>query len=226
MTNLLDNILWHSLSGPHAKFSAGTDHIKRYAKGFSPIVGFADERKPDFAALAAFCEPGEHFYCDGWTGAAPAGWKIEAETTMFKMVWRAAPPVTDEAPEAILLGPELALQAVELATLTKPGPFGPRTIELGEYFGCFEDGRLVAMAGERMHAGTLREISGVCTHPDYQGRGYARRLMLKLIRRQMQRGETPFLHVMRDNAGARRLYEQLGFANYRETVARVVAGRL
>jgi predicted GNAT family acetyltransferase len=74
-----------------------------------------------------------------------------------------------------------------------------------------------------MHAGALREISGVCTHPGYQGQGYARRLMVKLIRRQMQRNETPFLHVMRHNSRARRLYEQMGFHNYRETVVRVVA---
>ena len=79
------------------------------------------------------------------------------------------------------------------------------------------------MAGERMHAGKLREISGVCTHPDFQGRGLARRLMLKLVRLQMQRGEAPFLHVMRDNTGAKRLYQKMGFREYRESVVRVVA---
>ena len=81
------------------------------------------------------------------------------------------------------------------------------------------------MVGERMHAGSLREISGVCTHPNFQGRGFARRLMLKLVRRQMQRNETTFLHVMRDNTGARQLYERMGFRNYRETIVRVIARR-
>jgi len=223
MKHLLDNITWHTLCGPHAKYAAGTDDACRYAQGYSPIVGFADVEHPDFAALARCCELGEHFYCDGWSGAAPAGWHVDAESTMFKMLWDAAMPTTDEAPEAVMLGPEHASQALELATLTRPGPFGPKTIELGEYFGCFEDQRLVAMAGERMHAGTLREISGVCTHPDFQGRGLARRLIAKLIRRQMQRNETPFLHVMRDNSSARRLYERMGFRVYRETVVRVVS---
>ena len=88
-----------------------------------------------------------------------------------------------------------------------------------------EDGRLIAMAGERMCAGPLREISGVCTHPEYQGRGLARRLMRKLVRRQMLRGETPFLHVMRDNQTARALYERMGFRNYRESVVRLVTRR-
>ena len=121
------------------------------------------------------------------------------------------------------LGPAHADQAVALAALTRPGPFGPRTIELGEYFGCFEGGRLVAMAGERMHAGDLHEISGVCTHPDFQGRGLARRLVARLVRRQLARGETPFLHVMRDNAGAHGLYLRMGFRDHAEPVVRVLA---
>lgn len=221
----LDNIMWAALSGPHAKFSAGGPTARRYASGFSPIVGFADPQRPDFAALAPYCAAGEHFYCDGWTGPAPAGWHVELESTMFKMVWQGQPPAHDPAPEAIALGPQHAAQALELATLTKPGPFGLRTIELGEYWGVFDGGRLVAMAGERMAAGTLREISGVCTHPDFQGRGLARMLMLKLVRREMARGETPFLHVMSANTGARALYARMGFADFRETVVRVVAPR-
>ena len=110
-----------------------------------------------------------------------------------------------------------------LAALTKPGPFGPRTIELGEYFGFFDGDRLMAMAGERMAAWTLHEISGVCTHPDYQGRGLARRLMLKVVLRQMKRGQTSFLHVMRANDIARGLYERMGFGVYLESVVRVVS---
>jgi ribosomal protein S18 acetylase RimI-like enzyme len=223
MKHLLDNIVWHSLSGPHARFSTGTDGARRYATGFSPIVGFATPDRPDFAGLAGYCERGERFYCDGWTGPVPDGWRLDAETTMFKMTWEAPMPERDEAPEAESLRPEHAQQAFDLAALTRPGPFGPRTPQLGEYFGYFEGERLVAMAGERMHAGTLREISGVCTHPDRQGRGFARRLMLKLVRRQMQRGETPFLHVMRDNAKALALYERMGFRVYKESVVRVVS---
>lgn len=223
MKDLLDNIVWHSLIGPQAKYSAGNDVARRYARGFSPIVGFADAGHPDFGALAPYCGRDEQLYCVDWSGATPAGWRIEADSTMFRMVWEAAMPSVDEAADAVPLGPEHAPQAVELATLTHPGPFGPRTIELGEYFGYFEGGALIAMAGERMQAGSLREVSGVCTHPDYQGRGLAKRLMIKLIRRQMQRGETPFLHVMRANTGARRLYERMGFRNHREVAVRVMS---
>lgn len=223
MEQFLANVVWHALSGAHLKYSIGTDSARRYAPGFSPIIGFADPQRPDFQALRPFCETGEHFYCDGWSGPVPHGWRMEQEATMFKMLWDAELPDADAAPEATQLGPEHAAQALELATLTQPGPFGIRTLELGEYFGIFDGGRLVAMAGERMAAGPLREISGVCTHPDHQGRGWAQRLVLKLLRREMRRGETPFLHVMSANEGARRLYRRLGFTEVRESVVRVVA---
>jgi len=223
MNKLLDNIVWHSLSGPHKRFSVGTEVIRRFAPGFSPIVGFANAQHPDFEALAPFCEPGEHFYCGEWSSPPPKGWQIEEESTMFRMVWEGSVPAADDANDAIQLGPQHAAQALELATLTRPGPFGLRTIELGDYFGFFQGDRLLAMGGERFYAGSYREISGVCTHPDFQGRGFARRLMTKLIRRQMQRNETPFLHVMRDNTLAHNLYQRIGFRDYRETVVRVIS---
>jgi GNAT superfamily N-acetyltransferase len=223
MNPLLTNVFWHALTGPHARHATGSGGARRYARGFSPIVAFADAERPDLAALDPCCETGEQLYCGGWSGAAPAGWRVDAETTMFRMVWDAAAPSTDEFPDAVALGPAHAAQALALTALTHPGPFGPRTLELGDYFGWFESGQLVAMAGERMQAGSLREVSGVCTHPDFQGRGLARRLMLKLIRRQLARGETPFLHVMRDNVGARRLYARMGFRDHCETVVRVIS---
>lgn len=165
MSHLLDNITWHTLAGPHATYSVGTHEARRYAPGFSPILGFADPAHPSFDALVPYCGRDEHFYCDGWSAKAPAGWRIDIETTMFKMVFDGPIPATDEAPEAVLLTSEHATRVLELADLTRPGPFGLKTIELGDYFGIVVDGRLVAMAGECMHAGSLREISGVCTHP-------------------------------------------------------------
>jgi GNAT superfamily N-acetyltransferase len=221
--HILDNIVWHTLAGPHAKFASGTDTARRYARGFSPIIGFANAQQPDLDALVPYCEPDEHFYCDGWSGAAPAGWKVDVESTMFKMVWEAAMPAAEDAPEIAPLLPQHGAEALALATLTNPGPFGPRTIELGDYFGWFEAGRLVAMAGERMGAEGFREISGVCTHPDFQGRGYARRLMRKLIRLEILRGQTPFLHVMHDNVQARDLYAKMGFRDHRQMPLRVVS---
>jgi ribosomal protein S18 acetylase RimI-like enzyme len=223
VAHLLDNIVWHSLAGAHARFARGTGTARRYAPGFSPMLGFAAAQEPDFDAVAPFCEPDEHFYCDVWSGPAPEGWKIEKESTMFKMIWDAAMPDLDVLPEPLRLGTAHASQALELASLTNPGPFGLRTIELGEYFGFLEGQRLVAMAGERLQAGNLREISGVCTHPDFQGKGLARRLMVRLIRRQLQRGQVPVLHVMCDNHTAHGLYQRMGFRDHRVSVVRVIS---
>ncbi len=209
--HLLANVTWHALSGPHSVYSTGTDDARRYAPGFSPIVGFRDLVRPDFDALRPFCESGESFYSLGWGGPVPGGWRVCEETAICRMVWASPLPAADEARAAVRLGPEHVAQALELAALTHPGPFGPRTIELGEYFGFFEGQQLVAMAGERMHVAGLREISGVCTHPDFQGKGLARQLVTRLVRREMQRNETPFLHVLHHNTGARRLYERMGF---------------
>ena len=211
---ILDDIFWRSLSDTQARFAEGAGAARRYARGFSPIVAFADAKRPAFDDLAPFCASGEKFYCDSWSGAAPPGWSVEVESTMFRMRWAGATPAAGDVP-----------QAMALAELTHPGPFGPRTIELGDYFGYFDDGRLIAMAGERMAAPGLREVSGVATHPEFQGRGLARKLMTKLIGRQLARGEVPFLHVMRANESAHRLYLAMGFEDYVESVVRVVARR-
>lgn len=222
MISVLDNVIWNCLSGPHAQFATGEGSIRRYAPGFSPIVGCEDPHHPDFATLAKYCDAGDSFYVDIWSGKAPEGWRVDQEARMCKMVWDAPAPTDDPAPDAIPLRGEHASQAVDLAKLTSPGPFGIRTPELGEYYGYFDTGRLIAMAGERMCAANFREVSGVCTHPDYVGRGLATRLTLKLVRHQLQRGETPFLHVMSHNTPALALYEKLGFRVYLETTVRVV----
>jgi GNAT superfamily N-acetyltransferase len=211
MSTDLRNVAWDSLSGPHARFSSGSDVARRYAEGFSPIAGFAEPSNPDLHSLKPYCRPEDRIFTEGWSGPAPPDWQVHSESVVVKMVWDGAAPREDPAPE--------------LTQATRPGPFGLRTIELGEYFGCFEDGKLIAMAGERMWSGRFHEVSGVCTDPGYQGRGLARRLSLKIVRRQLARGEMPFLHVMQANTVARQLYERLGFKVYRESVLRVISPR-
>ena len=218
----LDNIVWHCLTGAHARFARGSGGARRYGPGFSPIVGFAAPQAPDLAALALHCAPDELLYCAGWSGPVPAGWAIDEETSMAQMLWPGGPPPDDPALPAVRLGAEHVAAVLELVALTRPGPFGPRTIELGEYFGVFDGGRLVAMAGERMRAGHLQEISAVCTHPEFQGRGLARRLVAQLVRQELARGQRPFLHVVDENAAARRLYAGMGFAHHRDLAVRVV----
>lgn len=109
------------------------------------------------------------------------------------------------------LSPLDAPQMVALAELTEPGPFRLRTMELGNFYGVFHRDRLVSMAGKRMHMPGFIEVSGVCTHPDARGLGYARRLMNIVIGEIEQSGRTPFLHAWENNP-ATRLYEALGFS--------------
>lgn len=218
----LDNIVWHCLTGMHAQFASGTGTIRRFARGFSPIVGFADFAHPDLAALAPYCDAGEHFYCIAWPGAIGSGWALTADAPGLQLVWDAPAPAADDAFAAVRLQASDVPAMQALVALTQPGPFAERTIELGEYYGVFVDGELVAMAGERMGVGTFREISGVCTRPGFQGRGLARRLVEKLVRLQLARGQTPFLHVMADNHNAHRLYQRMGFRLRARMMLRVI----
>ena len=220
--SLLANIVWHTLAGPQRRFAAGTTTARRYARGFSPIIAFAVASEPDFVALEPVCDIGEHFYCGGWSGLVPSGWSLDADTFACQMVWAGDAPAPDPDFVPVRLGPQHAAQMLDLVAIAPPGPFAGRTIELGEYYGVFDGDRLVAMAGERMEAGALREISGVCTHPDYQGRGHARRLVETLVRRQLARRQVPFLHVMHGNDNARRIYERAGFKRHSDMVVRVV----
>lgn len=127
-------------------------------------------------------------------------------------------PAPAPAFEIVHLGPSDAADMLALATMTRPGPFAARTPELGDFVGVKLTGRLVAMAGERMKPDGFTEVSGVCTHPDHRGRGYAAALMRLVMGRIRARGETPFLHAYADNRGAIGLYEGLGFRLRRELV--------
>jgi len=218
----LDNIVWHCLTGLHARFASGTATIRRFARGFSPIIGFADFARPDLDVLAPYCDAGEHFYCIAWPGPVASGWALTADAPGLQLVWDAPTPPADDASAAVRLQARDVPAMQALVALTQPGPFAARTIELGEYYGVFDDGRLVAMAGERMGVGAFREISGVCTHPGFQGRGHARRLIEKLVRLQLARGQTPFLHVMADNHNAHRLYQRMGFRLRSQMMLRVI----
>ena len=142
---------------------------------------------------------------------------------MLVMGWTGSPPEPDATLDAVPLRPAHVPQMCALAELTRPGPFDTRTIEFGGYVGVFDGDRLGAMAGERMHDAPRREASGICTHPDYQGRGLARRLSELVVRRILDRGETPFLHVVATNARAIGLYERMGFTTAREVPVRIVS---
>ncbi|MCC6560549.1 MAG: GNAT family N-acetyltransferase, partial [Xanthomonadales bacterium] len=198
----LQNIVWHSLTGAQSGLSVGTDRIRRYAPGYSQLIGAVDPSAPTFNDLVPFCTPDEHFYVLGWSGPAPRGWQVDVDAEVDQLVWEHAAPTALEHSDIVRLGAAHVARMIHLTGITHPGPFAERTIEFGEYYGILDGEHLLAMAGERMHAGVLREISAVCTDPNAQGRGLARRLMNLLLRIQIGRGQTPFLHVMAENTHA------------------------
>src|SRR5271165_2772999 len=114
-------------------------------------------------------------------------------------------------PDLIELGSADSRKMIELTGMTKPGPFGSRTHELGTYLGIRSEGKLVAMAGERMKVPGHTEVSAVCTHPGHTGHGYAAALMTRVMQGILDRGEKPFLHSRGDNTRAIELYKRLGF---------------
>lgn len=141
-----------------------------------------------------------------------ANWETLYGSRLTQMLRIDRSPLPESDAVVSILGAADVAEMLALVELTKPGPFRLRTIELGTYVGIREGGRLVAMAGERMWLGSFRELSAVCTHPDAQGRGYARELVSRVVNRMLRAGETPFLHVESGNLRAIDTYRALGFA--------------
>jgi ribosomal protein S18 acetylase RimI-like enzyme len=207
---MLDNPIWHSLGTTHAGFSEGLGDARRFDPAVSPLCGLRDGTEDSWAALEALVAPG------GRAGLFVAGvphrpaWASLHEGPLLQMVQEAPGPQVP-AVDFVELGADDAPEMLRLAELTKPGPFSLRTRELGTFLGVRSGKRLAAMAGERLRLPGWTEISGVCTHPEQLGKGYAGALMSELARRIRARGETPLLHVRGDNERAIGLYEKLGF---------------
>lgn len=211
MSNALDRPIWHALATRHAALAQGGDLAKRYAPPIHPFACARDDSPESLAALAAITAPGETLiFLQADAFVLPPGF---AETTRAFGVQMLAdgdmPQVEDKRIER--LGEADAAEMLELATLTRPGPFTLRAQALGAFWGVKENGRLIAMAGERLKLDGLTEISGVCTHPDARGRGLGRLLTLYVAGNIRAAGELPFLHTYAGNAVAIGLYEKIGF---------------
>jgi ribosomal protein S18 acetylase RimI-like enzyme len=141
----------------------------------------------------------------------PGDWKILYEVSLFQMSCENFTPAPDTGHQIRELEMEHVPEMIALTKLTNPGPFAERTIEFGHYTGVFSSGKLVAMAGQRLHAFNFAEISAVCTHPEHLGKGYGSALVSRQAGRIIQDAKIPFLHVKKDNRPAIKLYERLGF---------------
>ena len=206
--------VWHALTTSQAAFALGAGKARRYLPEIGPLAGMADDSDASLADLAALLgtSDDEVWSVQSTAHDTPEGCEAiwQRDLVLMTFVGDGAPDAAAHA--AIPLTAAHAEEMYALAMLTKPGPFGLRTAELGRYWGIIEDGRLVAMAGERMQFPGFCEISGVATHPDFRGRGFAQMLMALKLREVLAREEIPFLHSYADNAGAIALYERIGFS--------------
>jgi ribosomal protein S18 acetylase RimI-like enzyme len=207
--HVLDRAAWESLTGEHARFAVRKGRAARYEPDVAPFVALEDLRDPQaWEDAATLLEPGERLVLTG-VHAWPEGWERERTVPGVQMTG-ARVQVRPES-EAVVLGADDVPEILELIARTEPGPFLPRTVELGTYLGIRRDGALIAMAGERMHPPGWTEISAVCTDPAYRGQGLASRLVRAVAAGIVARGETPFLHALASNTNAIRLYESMGF---------------
>jgi ribosomal protein S18 acetylase RimI-like enzyme len=206
---VLDRAAWESLNGAHARFAVRNGRAARYELDVATFVALEDVRDPRaWEDVAALLQPGERLALTGveeW----PEGWERERSVPGVQMTG-ARVEVRPE-PEAVVLGADDVPEMLDLIARTEPGPFLPRTVELGTYLGIRRDGALIAMAGERLHPPGWTEISAVCTDPAYRGQGLASRLVRAVAAGIVARGETPFLHALASNTNAIRLYKSMGF---------------
>jgi ribosomal protein S18 acetylase RimI-like enzyme len=215
--DVLDNPAWHALTGPHASFALGGDLVRRYPADVAPFVAVRTWDDPRvWQALVDLVGPGQEIALSGADPDLPDGWEELGRGEGVQLVQTdALQPVPFD--EAIELGAADVSEMLALVERNQPGPFRPRTFELGRYIGIRRDGRLIAMAGERLHPQGWTEISAVSTDVEHRGQGLASRLVLDVAFHIQRRGDRALLHAAATNVGAIRVYERLGFTLRRHT---------
>jgi ribosomal protein S18 acetylase RimI-like enzyme len=204
----------YALNSVHAHFVIGHAPARRYPPEVAPFAVIDDMSGPTLERLKELLTSGERVYIFNEPPALMDGLSVGPPLHTLQMLGPEPLP-TVQAREGeinpILMTSEDAGEMLELITLAFPGFYQPRTHEMGTYYGIRVDGKLVAMAGERLSMTDYREISGVCTHPDYVGQGYARKLMIRLMADHASAGVESFLHVAKANIRAVAIYERMGF---------------
>lgn len=213
MEEILNNPVYHALRSRDAHLGLGEGQVKYFHEAVSPFAGFPEEYDKGFDDLFDLLPAGRRIlYATRRMIKEPAGWQLAHEVKGLQFVFtKNEPNDYDYSVQLVPLNTNHINEMVQLAALTKPGPFSSRTIEFGHYYGVFENNRLVAMTGQRLHPLNYTEISAVCTHPSCSGRGYAAALVLHQLNLISSQGQLPFLHVRDDNDRAIALYERLGF---------------
>ncbi|MGH6951577.1 MAG: GNAT family N-acetyltransferase [Vitreimonas sp.] len=216
MTHPLDRPVWSALTTLQRSISEGGELARRYRRDVNVFAAALDESEAALRALGELVRPGESVISlQGPEIVAPPGMVIERAELGVQM-WRRTAPQESGADDVAMLCVSDAAEMCALAAQTNPGPFLMGTVTMGRFIGVRRDGRLAAMAGERMAMEGLVEVSGVCVDPAFRGQGLAARLSALVAGDIQRRGQTPFLHAWKSNAAAIALYRKLGFDLRRE----------
>ena len=229
MNSILDNPIWNALITRDANHNIGWENLAFFDADIAPFIGMPfwdkNSQKVLFNNVDAnrkwFLLIGEKVHFIEELEMVLTLPLYQFTCTNLKEV-----PKTKRPLEIVKLDERHIEEMIMLTKLTKPGPFAKRTIEFGGYYGMFEDGKLVAMGGERLHVEGYTEISAICTHPDYQGLGYAAKITHHLAKSVLDKGLIPFLHARADNVKAISMYERLGFQIRKEIQFYIIKKRL
>ncbi|BAL89997.1 putative GCN5-related N-acetyltransferase [Actinoplanes missouriensis 431] len=212
---MLKNPVWAALAGPQACFAEAAGDAARYSPEIAPFAALRDPADP--AAWRDLATITDVAVLTGPSITPPTGWETTEVLAGVQMIGQSMTGVDD--PDAVVLTEADVPEMLELVARAQPGPFRKRTVDLGRHLGIRDDdGRLVAMAGERFRLPGWTEVSAVCTDPEFRGKGLGARLTLAVAAGILARGELPFLHTVHDNEDAIRLYGRLGFEHSGDVV--------
>jgi len=215
MGHILDNMIWNALTTGNNDIAVINGDVGYYLPDIAPFAGMKDFNDANLKKLHEFIPADRSVAISALDkiNHDENKWKLIQPMDVTQMVYEHTVNTftTQNSPLIVPLSDEHIPQLIELTSLTRPGPFLQQTIRFKNYFGILIEGRLAAMAGQRMHPTPYMEVSAVCTHPDFRGMGYAKALMLHVMKIILDNSFTPFLHVLSNNSNAIELYKTIGF---------------
>jgi predicted GNAT family acetyltransferase len=212
MISPLDNPIWEALSSQQSHFNIGNEMMKYFSGNISPFVGMQNWDEADIQFLINHFPPDRLFsFMITKDVQLPSSFEIVFTTPLYQLYCPVLIPFANPGISFRKLQNEDVGQMLDLTELTKPGPFYEKTIDFGNYIGIFDNDKLIALAGERLKVNGYTEVSAICTHPDFLGKGFASFLLSKVSEQIIKNGDFPFLHVRQDNSRAIEVYKKLGF---------------
>ena len=226
MDHILDNMIWNAITTGNKDIAIKNDDVGCYLPEIAPFAGMKNFNDPNLKKLYEFIPANRSVAISSLNKMDhdEGRWKLIQPMDITQMVYEDSVNTftTKNSQLIVPLSDEHVPQMIELTALTRPGPFLQQTIRFKNYFGIFIEGRLAAMTGQRMHPKPYMEVSAVCTHPDFRGLGYAKALMLHVMKIILDNSFTPFLHVLSNNINAIELYKTIGFRTRKQIFVDVI----